>query len=287
MENEANRVQEWDARYSAVEPHVTADGVELYYELRGQGPPLTIVSNYFIVSVAWRPFTTELVQGHQILTYDLRNQGASSTAEGTLTAHVDDLESLLDALEIDQTYLLGHSVSARVCGEFILAHPARVKGVVFLAPSLSPWGAKRRSYLLRSWLKGLERDGPEGLFELFFPLVFTEDLLNTLGTPAYLALKERFLALNSPEQLRRNISGALDAEVKAQIELDRIACPALLATGDQDFLNSELSMRRMAEVMSNASLRIIKDAGHTPYFEQPLQFQRMVADFIAEQESRE
>lgn len=285
MENEANRVEEWDARYSPSEPHITADGVELYYELRGQGVPLTIVSNYFVVSVAWRPFTTELVRDHLLLTYDLRNQGASSMAAGELEAHVADLESLLDGLGIEQTYLLGHSVSTQVCRDFIVAHPQRVKGVILVAPSLSRWGCKRRVQLLRSWLRGLERDGAEGLFDLFFPLVFSEAMLDTVGTPAYLALKERFLALNSQEQLRRNIAGALEAERRGDVQLDQIGCPALLTTGDEDFLNSPRSMGRMAQEMPNASLRMIERVGHTPYFEEPLLFQRIVAEFIAEQEA--
>ena len=286
MENEANRVEEWDARYSLSEPHVTADGVELYYELRGQGVPLTIVSNYFVVSVAWRPFTTELLGDHQLLTYDLRNQGASSMAPGELEAHVSDLESLLDGLAIEQTYLLGHSVSTQVCRDFILAHPERVKGAILVAPSLSPWGSRRRAQLLRSWLGGLERDGAEGLFDLFFPLVFSEGMLDTVGTPAYLALKDRFLALNSQEQLRRNIAGALEAERRGGNGLEQIACPVLLTTGDEDFLNSPRSMERMAATMPDASLRLIERAGHTPYFEEPVLFQRIVAEFIAEQETR-
>ena len=77
-------IESYDLKYDGEHLIEVPGGAELYYELRGQGPQLTIINNFFIISPLWRNFTTRLVTRNRILTYDLRNQGASSAA-GTRT----------------------------------------------------------------------------------------------------------------------------------------------------------------------------------------------------------
>jgi pimeloyl-ACP methyl ester carboxylesterase len=122
--------------YDAAQILKRDDDVEIYYEVRGDGPPLCIVNNMYIVGPLWKNFTTKLVKSTRVITYDLRNQGASSqiASEFALADHVGDLLALLDALEIEQTYLLGTSISTLICRDFALAHPERVCGLVLLAP---------------------------------------------------------------------------------------------------------------------------------------------------------
>src|SRR5690349_14116265 len=94
------RVESSDLKYGDNDLFVGPDGTELYFELRGQGPQLTIVNNFFIISPLWRNSTRQLVGRHRLLTYDLRNQGASSPATGPLQFgnHLQDLTNLLDFL---------------------------------------------------------------------------------------------------------------------------------------------------------------------------------------------
>src|SRR6516164_7814677 len=96
------KIRTWfsELKYGAQEKVQGLDGTALLYELRGQGPNLTIVNNFFMTSPLWRNFTKQLVQHNRILTYDLRNQGASSPAGDKLdfSTHVQDLANLLDAL---------------------------------------------------------------------------------------------------------------------------------------------------------------------------------------------
>src|SRR3954452_15788166 len=118
-------IDAFDLKYSGEQLFTASDSTELYYELRGAGPQLTIINNFFIIIPLWRNFTKELVKRNFILTYDLRNQGASSPAQGDLRIedHVQDLRELLDHLGIEQTYLLGTSISTLICRDFALAYP--------------------------------------------------------------------------------------------------------------------------------------------------------------------
>jgi 3-oxoadipate enol-lactonase len=275
-------IEAFDLAYGDHELHRTADGAELYYELRGAGPALTIVNNMYIIGPLWRNFTRALVGENRILTYDLRNQGASSIEDGELSFadHVSDLASLLDALGIEQTYLLGTSISCLICRDFAAVHPERVKGLVLCGPTFNPLGSKRRKYLTKSWLASLQAGGPAALFNHFFPLVFGDHAIEHGGTPAYLAMRERFLALNSEEQLRKNLSASLTSD-DDPAKLREIACPVLLLSGDGDFLNSASSLEGTARLCRQAEVQIVPFSGHVPYFEATAAFEEAVQAFIS------
>jgi 3-oxoadipate enol-lactonase len=278
-------IERFDLKYSEDALLTISDRTELYYELRGQGPYLTILNNFFIISPLWRNFTKELVKRNRILTYDFRNQGASSPACGDLTVedHIRDLRELLDRLEIDQTYLLGTSVSTLICRDFALAHPERVKGLILVGPMFGAFGSRRRRLMTKSWLNSLEKGGPAALFDHVYPLVYSDRTIENGGTPAYLALRERFLALASHEQMRVNLRASLTTD-DDPAKLKRISCPVLILAGDRDFLSSSASLEAIGGLLPRARTQLLGFAGHVPYFEATSAFESAAQDFITEVE---
>ncbi|MFI0740182.1 alpha/beta fold hydrolase [Streptomyces sp. NPDC021100] len=275
-------IESWDLAYDGKQDlHETEDGCKLYYEMRGEsGPVVTFVSTIYVVSTAWRNFTGSLVDGHRLLTYDLRNQGASESKPADFARHADDLRSLLDGLGIEKTYLVGTSISTLICRDFAVAHPDRVAGLVLVGPPLSPKGSSRRRRIAKSWLNALETGGPRALFDLIYPLVFGEKAIAEGGSGAYLALRERFLAMNSTAQLAANLREALEADDKAEL-LERIPAPTLLLSGDDDFSTTESTLRNVAGLLKSAAVEIIEECGHLPYFERPDDFQDAISRFVA------
>ncbi len=267
--------------YDAAQILKRDDDVEIYYEMRGDGPPLCIVNNMYIVGPLWKNFTTKLVESTRVITYDLRNQGASTqiASEFALADHVGDLLALLDVLEIEKTYLLGTSISTLICRDFALAHPERVRGLVLLGPYFNSLGHRRRKYLTRSWLRTLQAGGPRALFEHFYPLVFTDHTIEHGGSAAYLALRERFHAFNPQRQLETNLAVSLTTRDDPK-RLKEIKCPTLIGAGEGDFLNSSRSIEELARLFLNARATIIPHAGHVPYFEATVRFERLLLNFI-------
>jgi pimeloyl-ACP methyl ester carboxylesterase len=276
-----------DLEYRDREKFQGSDGIELFYELHGQGPNLTIVNNFFLTSPLWRNFTKQLVQHNRILTYDLRNQGASTPAGDKLhfSSHVEDLANLLDALGIEKTYLLGSSISTLICRDFALAYPERVLGLILVGPVFCPFGSKRRKYLTKSWLGSLQNGGPSALFDHIYPLIYSDRTIENGGTPAYLAIRERFLAMNAHEQTRVNLQASLSADDDPS-KLRKIPCPTLLLAGDGDFLASTSSLEATAKLLPQARVEILNFAGHVPFFEATAAFESSVQHFITEQEAR-
>jgi 3-oxoadipate enol-lactonase len=284
---DAEQIESWDASYSQTQSfHRTEDGVELYYEMRGEGPLLVILSSVFVVSTAWKNFTQQLVQNHTILTYDIRNQGGSGMGDGSYENHIKDLGSLLDGLGIEQAHLLAVSFSTLFARDFAARNPERVKGLVLCGPAISPYQSIRRNLHLKAWLAALELGGPAGLFDASYPFVLGDWTIGRGGSAAYLALRDRFLATHSKAQLRANLEGGLQA-TDSEETLRSLQCPVLLFTGDDDFNVGRGAMEELGEMIPDSRVEIIPRCGHTPYVEQTETFESLVGDFLTEVDARE
>jgi pimeloyl-ACP methyl ester carboxylesterase len=197
--------------------------------------------------------------------------------------HVRDLRDLLDQLEIEKTYLLGTSISTLICRDFALAYPERVKGLIFVGPVFCPFGSRRRKMLTKSWLNSLENGGPGCLFDHIYPLVYSSRTIENGGSPAYLALRERFLALASPDQIRTNLQASLTTD-DDPAKLRSLFCPVLLMAGEGDFLSSPASLDTTAKLFPDARIQMVDYAGHVPYFEATSAFESGVQKFISDVE---
>jgi proline iminopeptidase len=79
--------------------------------------------------------------------YDQRGVGGSTwDGEHTIARQIRDLALLLDHVGADRAVLVGHSFGTDLVSFFVLAHPERVAGVVYLSgPFLGPWREPTRA----------------------------------------------------------------------------------------------------------------------------------------------
>lgn len=83
--------------------------------------------------LAW-PFVVEGLPGVRVIAPDLRGRGRSNELDGPagLRAHADDLAAALDALGIERTVVVGHSMGAFVAVVFAHLYPQRVSRLVLV-----------------------------------------------------------------------------------------------------------------------------------------------------------
>ncbi|HSR26129.1 MAG TPA: alpha/beta hydrolase [Candidatus Eisenbacteria bacterium] len=272
---------ELDLRYEETGRFASHDGVELYFELHGDGPLITFLNHSFLVGPAWRSVTDRLAERHRLLFYDLRNQGASSRCAEAFRweDHVADLAALLDHVGAERSYVLGTSSSTLLARDFALAHPERVSGLLLVGPAFSPYGGRRRRMNSRAWLATVRRDGTRGFFESLFPLVLSDYTQEQGGQSMFLGLREAFLAVHSPQQIEWNLEAELTTD-DDPAKLRRLACPTLFMIGDGDFLWSQSALEEAARLVPRASVHVIPRAGHLPYFEASDEFQAVCAEFV-------
>ncbi len=114
-------------------------GVEIAYDVWGQGPPVLLIhgfaSNAFVNwrDTHWVKVLSEA--GHQVIAIDNRGHGQSEklydSALYAASIMAEDAKALLDHLHIAQADVMGYSMGARIAAFLTMAHPARVRRVVF------------------------------------------------------------------------------------------------------------------------------------------------------------
>jgi len=184
---------------------------------------------------------------------------------------------------VEQTYLLGVSLSTLLCRDFAVEHPERVKGMIMCGPATSPYRSQRRGWLIRSWLAALDAGGPGALFDAAYPLVFGDRTIAQGGPAAYLALRERFLTSTPPRSCGRtcgDAGGGRRSRQAAGPERTRAA-----AHGDDDFGMGPSSLADLAALIRTPAWRRFRAAG-TSLLRGAEAFETAAQRFLAEVESR-
>ena len=112
--------------------------IDLYYEDHGSGQPVVLIHGYPLSGRAWdRQVPVLLAAGYRVITYDRRGFGKSSqpTTGYDYDTFADDLSTLLEALDLHDVALVGHSMGTGEVTRYLGRHGSqRVAKAVLVAP---------------------------------------------------------------------------------------------------------------------------------------------------------
>ncbi len=115
----------------------TKDGTQIYYKDWGTGPVITFSHGWPLNADMWDGQMLFLVQnGYRCIAHDRRGHGRSSQAsEGNdMNGYADDLAAVIDALDLKQVTLVGHSTGGGEVARYIGRHgTSRVAKAVLIA----------------------------------------------------------------------------------------------------------------------------------------------------------
>ena len=112
--------------------YVDNNGARIYYEVEGEGPDLTLIHAGVAHLRMWDAQVAAWSDRYRVIRYDTRGFGRT-TCEDVPYSNVDDLRAVLDALGVGQTHLLGLSRGGMIALDFSVAHPDRVRSLVWVA----------------------------------------------------------------------------------------------------------------------------------------------------------
>lgn len=114
----------------------TRDGHEIYYKEWGEGPVVTFSHGWPLSSDAWSGQMLFLAQnGFRVIAHDRRGHGksAQSSARNDMDGYADDLAELIEALDLRDIAMVGHSTGGGEVARYIGRHgTARVAKAVLL-----------------------------------------------------------------------------------------------------------------------------------------------------------
>jgi len=103
----------------------TSDGTELYYKDWGEGPVVTFSHGWPLSADAWDGQMLFLAQnGYRVIAHDRRGHGRSSqaSARNDMDGYADDLAAMIQALDLTDATLVGHSTGGGEVARYIGRH---------------------------------------------------------------------------------------------------------------------------------------------------------------------
>jgi pimeloyl-ACP methyl ester carboxylesterase len=248
-------------------PKLNRDGVNIYYEVHGSGPPLLLTHGYSSTSAMWQGQVEALSKHHQLVLWDMRGHGQSDypsdPAAYSEALTVADMAALLDAVGARNAIIGGLSLGGYMSLAFYRTHPDRVRALLIIdtGPGFKKDDARdawnRRAH---DTADRFEREGLEVLKS------FSRERSDVTHRDA--------------SGLARAARGMLTQRDASVIEqLPGIKVPSLVVVGADDtpFLAAS---DYMAAKIPGAQKVVIPAAGHAVNIDQPQAFVDAVLPFL-------
>jgi pimeloyl-ACP methyl ester carboxylesterase len=122
--------------------HVTANGVNYYYQVHGQGEPLLLLHGGLGQIEMFAPVLPILAESRSVIGVDLHGHGRTPLGDRpiSLIDMGDDIAVILKSLGYEQVDVLGYSLGGGVALRFAIQHPEMVRRLVVVSAGFSQDG---------------------------------------------------------------------------------------------------------------------------------------------------
>jgi pimeloyl-ACP methyl ester carboxylesterase len=254
----------------------------LWYERRGSGEPLLLITGFTISSAIFDPIVSLYDSRFDCVRYDHRLSGRSGAGAPPFTSMPElaaDAARLMDALDIESAHVYGVSMGGMVAQELALRFPERVRGLVIGCST--PGGpravlptVKELAALALGTVGAVRKKGRPWLAAALFSDEFRRE---------------------HPEQVRELLKGftahrppphGVLAHLAASIyhdttsRLGQIQAPTLVMHGECDAMTKLENAEMMVDRIPDAELALVPGAGHAFGLEKPQLARDMLVDWF-------
>ncbi len=271
-----------------VEKSVQVDGLKIRYLEEGKGPEVLLLHGVSLGSSAdvWERNLAPLAShGLKVIAFDQPGFGLSDNPRDYSVAYRRGfILQLMEALEINQAHLVGHSQAGGMAVSLALDHPQRVSKVITLGTGsiLPPLSEERKQAGPREGQEGTASEptlqDTRSLLEhnLFDHSLITQDVLEKRHR---LSVGKNFQAFLERNRAAQKGSGKESAPLWQR--LDQVAVPLLLIYGQNDRGSAAKRAALAKERYPNLNLRMLDRCKHLVQWDAASEFVALSADFLA------
>lgn len=254
-------------------PVLKKDGIELYYELQGSGPPLLLIAGLASDSQSWLPLVAALSAEYTLILMDNRGVGRSSQdCPVSIELMAEDSIAVVRHLGLEKVSLIGHSMGGMVALELAARYPELVDRALLVASAAC--NPARNNLLFADWADRYESGVDRAAwFRTVLAWILTEQFFeNRVMLDGALVYLQAYPWPQSPAGFRRQVEAL--AGYDAGSRLDKITVPVCVIAGELDILLPLHCSEELAGRIPGAELVILKGAAHSIHSEK--------ADLLAE-----
>jgi len=263
-------------------PMTTANGIDLHYELDGDGPETIVLINGLADDLETWVLQMDdfLGEGYRVLRIDNRGVGKSSAPPGPYTSRMlaDDAKAVVDEVGLTGFHLIGTSMGGMIAQEYAIHHGADVKSATFSSTYAAPGPFCSRMFSM--WHDMATITGVPFIMRDVTLWAFTQEFF-----------WEREDELKEFEMEMADLPMSVDAYL-AQLNviqkhdttdrLDRIeGYPVLVMAGEEDILIPVSLSKKLHEGLAGADWATSK-GGHASMWEHPADFNRTYLGWLGQ-----
>lgn len=258
--------------------HSASDRREGLVGLAAAKPTLVFLHGIGGRASGWAAIQQACAQaGYASLAWDMPGYGDSPMIEPcTFDGLADALAALMDAQQLQQAVLVGHSLGGMVALQMWARHPERVAGLVLAAssPGFGQGSGDFQKAFIAQRLAPLEAG--QSMAEV------AQILVPTMVAPGYdgpgLAQAKACMGSITPAAYKAALSALVQFEQRSA--LPTITAPTLCIAAEHDRTAAPTVVQRMAEKIPHAQYLCLSGVGHLLTFEQPDSFARALLPFL-------
>jgi pimeloyl-ACP methyl ester carboxylesterase len=118
------------------------NGLQMYYEIHGDGEPLILLHGGVAASEAFGPNLPAFAKSRQVIAVHLQGHGHTKDIDRPLRfeSMADDIAALIAYLKLGSVDLLGYSLGGGVALQTMIRHPALVKRLIVISIAMAQDG---------------------------------------------------------------------------------------------------------------------------------------------------
>ena len=272
--------------------YALVNGVNLCYEIHGDGEIVLLVHGLGTKKEAWIGQTEPLAKYFKIIRFDNRGAGKSDRPDTPYTMEVfaDDINGLMDFLDIEKCHIIGWSLGGMIVQNFILKYPQRVNKMVLIntnygTPDES--GAETYKNMRLQGLKANKEDPMKAFWQSIRSNYHIKFRKQMEADPS-----KKWHGLWSVDDLIQmsTIDPPTEKDIIVQAgalathhtfdRLHEIKNETLLITSSHDRITPQSVMVEMHEKIPNSTLKIIDKAGHGSPRSRSPEINQLITEFL-------
>jgi pimeloyl-ACP methyl ester carboxylesterase len=269
-----------DSILSLLMPELTVNGIEIYYELHGQGDPLVLIMGLRRNVEWWYCQIPTLSRHFKVVIFDNRGAGRTDKPkmDYSIRLFADDTAELMKSLNIKNAHVLGVSMGGYIAQELAINYPGMVRSLVLGCTSA---GGERVVLMSPERIKKFvanEGLSPEEILKKDMDIYFSEKFIRENPEKIKEFIEISLLYYQPADAFQRQFAACLKHDTVNR--LNHITMPTLIISGDDDPLVPPENSRILKELIPHAELKFFHGSRHCFFIEEGESFNQQVIDFL-------